>query len=63
MEFIQDIAFWKDHQAVIPKTFSSNTEPIQIELYIFLLWEIISFNYLLIDDSICFVLACVPIIE
>ena len=39
--------------------FSSNTEPIQVKLDIFLLWKNISFNHLLIDDCISFVLACV----
>ena len=39
--------------------FSSKTESIQIKLDIFLLWKNISFNNLLIDDCICFVLVCV----
>ena len=60
MELIQDIVFWKDHQAVIlKKIFSSITEPIQVKLDIFLLWKNLSFNHLLIDDCITFVLACV----
>ena len=60
MELIQDIVFWKDLSSCNSENFfSSKTEPIQIELDIFLLWKNISFNNLLIDDCMCFVLACV----